>query len=112
MWGGHFSHFTIVTDASELAKHHKYFGRHYTPSIQWWGFDPTDCVSFQDLGGIKSPSFLVPYIKAYKSIIFSFLHHNSESSEHSNSHQTSDHPSHFQKIFKDPFKNFEDQFLL
>ena len=30
--GGHFSHFTIVSDASELAKRHKYFGRRYAPA--------------------------------------------------------------------------------
>ena len=102
--GGHFSHFTIVSDASELAKRHKYFGWHYALGIQRWGFDPTDRISLQDLGGIKSPSFLVPYIKAHKSIIFSFLHNSSESSEHSNiqTHQPLDHSSHFQKVFKDP----------
>ena len=112
--GGHFSHFTIASNASELAKCHKYFGRCYALGIQRWGFDPTDRVSLQDLDGIKSPSFSVPYIKAHKSIIFFFLHHNSESSEHSNiqTHQTLDHSSHFQKVFKDPLKNFEDQFLL
>ena len=114
MWGGHFSHFTIVSDASELAKCHKYFGRHYAPGIQQWGFDPMDRVSLQDLGRIKSLSFSVSYTKAHKSIIFSFLHHSSESSEHSNiqTHKPSDHSSHFQKVFKDPLKNFEDQFLL
>ena len=114
MWGGHFSHFTIVSDASELAKCHKYFGRHYAPGIQQWGFDPMDRVSLQDLGRIKSLSFSVSYTKAHKSIIFSFLHHSSESSEHSNIqiHQPSGHLSHFQKVFKDPLKNFEDQFLL
>ena len=63
---GHFSHFAIVSDASELAKRHKYFGWHYAPSIQWWGFDPTDRISLQDLGGIKSPSFSVSYIKAHE----------------------------------------------
>ena len=62
----------------------KYFGRRYASGIQRRDFDPTDRVSLQDLGGIKSPSFSVPYIKAHKSIIFSFLHHSSESSEHSN----------------------------
>ena len=62
----------------------KYFGRHYISGIQQRDFDPTDRISLQDLGGIKSPSFSVPYIKAHKSIIFSFLHHGSESSEHSN----------------------------
>ena len=73
-----------------------------------------DRVSLQDLGGIKSPSFSVPYIKTHKSIIFSFLHHNSEYLEYSNiqTHQTPDHSSHLQKVFKDPLKNFEDQFLL
>ena len=93
--GGHFSHFAIVSDASELAKRHKYFGRRYAPGIQRWGFDPTDHVSLQDLGGIKSPSFSVPYIKAHKSIIFYFLHHSSESSKHSNiqTHQPSNHSS-------------------
>ena len=92
----------------------KYFGRRYASGIQQRDFDPTDRVSLQDLGEIKSPSFSVPYIKAHKSIIFSFLHHSSESSEHSNiqTHQTSDHSSHFQKVFKDPLKNFENQFLL
>ena len=112
--GGHFIHFTIVPDVSELAKRHKYFGRCYAPGIQRWGFDLTDRVSLQALGGIKSPSFSVPYIKAYKTIIFTFLCHSSESSEHSNiqTHQPSDHSSHFQKVFKDPLKNFEDQFLL
>ena len=82
--GGHFSHFIIVSDASELAKRHKYFGRRYALGIQWWGFDPTDHVSLQDLGRIKSPSFSVPYIKAHKSIIFSFLRHSLESPDHSN----------------------------
>ena len=108
--GGHFIHFTIVLDASELAKRYKYFGRCYAPSIQRWGFDLTDRVSLQDLGEIKSPSFSIPYIKAHKGIIFSFLHHSSESSEHSNiqTHQPSDHSSHFQKVFKDPLKNFKD----
>ena len=62
----------------------KYFGRRYVSDIQQRDFDPTDRISFQDLGGIKSPSFSVSYIKAHKSIIFSFLHHSSESSEHSN----------------------------
>ena len=62
----------------------KYFGQHYVPGIQWRDFDQTDCISLQDLGEIKSPSFSVLYIKAHKSIIFSFLHHSSESSKHSN----------------------------
>ena len=31
--GGHFSHFTIVSDASKLVKRHKYFGRRYAPGI-------------------------------------------------------------------------------
>ena len=44
----------------------KYFGRRYTPGIQQWGFDPTDRISLQDLGGIKSPSFSVSYIKAHE----------------------------------------------
>ena len=100
--GGHFSHLTIVSDASKLVKRHKYFGRCYTPGIQRWGFNPTDRVSLQDLGGIKSPSFSVPYIKAHKSIILSFLHHSSEFSEHSNiqTHQPSDHSSPFKKSSK------------
>ena len=102
MGGGHFSHFTIVSNASELVKRHKYFGRRYAPSIQRWGFDPTNRVSLQDLGGIKSPSFSVPCIKAHKSIIFSFLHHSSESSEHSKiqTHQPSNHSSYFKKSSK------------
>ena len=92
----------------------KYFGRRDVSSIQRRDFDPTDRAFPQDLGGIKSPSFSVPYIKAHKSIIFSFLHYSSESLEHSNiqTHQTPDHSSHFHKAFKDPLKNFEDQFLL
>ena len=53
MWGGHFSHFTIIFDALELAKRHKYFGQRYAPGIQWWGFNPTDRVSLQDLGEYK-----------------------------------------------------------
>ena len=44
----------------------KYFGRRYAPGIQRWGFDPTVRISLQDLGRIKSPSFLVSYIKAHK----------------------------------------------
>ena len=102
--GGYFSHFTIASNASELAKCHKYFGRCYALGIQRWGFDPTDRISLQGLGGIKSPLFLVLYIKAHNSIIFSFLHNSSEFSEHSNiqTHQPSDHSSHFQKVFKDP----------
>ena len=44
----------------------KYFGRRYVPSIQRWGFDPTVQISLQDLGGIKSPSFSVSYIKAHE----------------------------------------------
>ena len=64
--GGHFSHFTIVSDASKLAKRHKYFGQLYASGIQRWGFDPTDHISLQDLGGIKSPSFSVSYIKAHE----------------------------------------------
>ena len=82
----------------------KYFGRRYAPSIRQWGFDPTDCISLQDLSGIKSPSFSVPHIKAHKSIIFSFLHYSSKSSKYSNiqTYQPSDHSSHFQKVFKDP----------
>ena len=112
--GGHLSHFTIDSDASELAKRHKYFGWCYAPGIQRWGFYPTNRVSLQDLGGIKSPSFSVPYIKTHKSIIFSFLHHSSESSEHSNiqTHKSSGHSSYFQKVFKDSLKNFKNQFLL
>ena len=62
----------------------KYFGRRYFSSIQQRDFDPTDRISLQDLGEIKSLSFSVPYIKAHKSIIFSFLHHSSKSSEYSN----------------------------
>ena len=42
----------------------KYFGRRYVPGIQRWGSDPTVQISLHDLGGIKSPSFLVSYIKA------------------------------------------------
>ena len=44
----------------------KYFGRRYTPGIQQWGFDLTVRISLQDLGGIKSPSFSVSYIKAHE----------------------------------------------
>ena len=81
----------------------KYFGRRYVFGIQRRDFDPTDRISLQDLGGIKSLSFSVPYIKAHKSIIFSFLHHSSESSEHSNiqthtKHQIIHHT--FKKISK------------
>ena len=42
----------------------KYFGRRYVPGIQRWDSDPTVRISLQDLGGIKSPSFSVFYIKA------------------------------------------------
>ena len=42
----------------------KYVGRRHVLGIQWWGFDPTVRISLQYLGGIKSPSFLVSYIKA------------------------------------------------
>ena len=42
----------------------KYFRQHYVPSIQRWGSDPTIRISLQDLGGIKSPSFSISYIKA------------------------------------------------
>ena len=44
----------------------KYFGRRYVPGIQRWGSDPTVWISFQDLGGIKSPSFSISYIKAHE----------------------------------------------
>ena len=44
----------------------KYFGRRYVLGIQRWGSDPTVRISLQDLGGIKSPSFSVSYIKAPK----------------------------------------------
>ena len=44
----------------------KYFGRCYVPSIQRWGFDPTVWIPLQDLGGIKSLSFSISYIKAHK----------------------------------------------
>ena len=51
----------------------KYFGRRYVPGIQQWGSDPTVWISLQDLGGIKSPSFAVSYIKApeYHFLLFS-----------------------------------------
>ena len=52
----------------------KYFGHRYDSGIQRKDFDLTDRISLQDLGRIKSPSFSVPYKKAHKSIIFSFLH--------------------------------------
>ena len=42
----------------------KYFGQRYVPGIQRWGSHPTIQISLQDLGGIKSPWFSVPYIKA------------------------------------------------
>ena len=42
----------------------KYVGRRHVLGIQWWGSDPTVRISLQYLGGIKSPSFLVSYIKA------------------------------------------------
>ena len=79
----------------------KYFGRCYVSGIQRRDFDPTDCISLQDLGGIKSPSFLVPYIKAHKSIIFFFLHHSLESSEHSNIQTHTKH-----QIIHHTFKKF------
>ena len=44
----------------------KYFGWRYVPGIQRWGFDPMGRISLQDLGGIKSPSFSVSYIKAHE----------------------------------------------
>ena len=65
-WGGHFSHFTIVYDASKLVKRHKYFGRRYAPGIQRWGFDLTIQICLQDLGEIKFPSFSVSYIKVHE----------------------------------------------
>ena len=88
----------------------KYFGQRYVSDIQQRDFDPTDRISFQDLGGIKSPSFSVSYIKAHKSIIFSFLHHSSESSEHSNiqthtKHQIIHHT--FKKTFQRSSQEFQ-----
>ena len=44
----------------------KYFGWRYALGIQRWGFDPTVRISLQDLGRIKSSSFLVSYIKAHE----------------------------------------------
>ena len=44
----------------------KYFGRRYAPGIQRWGFDLMVWISLQDLGGIKSPSFSVSYIKVHE----------------------------------------------
>ena len=44
----------------------KYFGWRYVPGIQRWGFDPMGRIALQDLGGIKSPSFSVSYIKAHE----------------------------------------------
>ena len=44
----------------------KYFERRYASGIQRWGFDPKVRISLQDLGGIKSPSFSVSYIKAHE----------------------------------------------
>ena len=62
---GHFSHLTVVFDALELARNViKYFGRRHVLGIQRWGSDLTVRISLQDLGEIKSPSFLVSYIKA------------------------------------------------
>ena len=112
--GCYFSHSLLFLTLWNSRNVIKYFGRCYASGIQRRDFDPTNRVSLQDLGRIKSPLFSVPSIKTHKSIILSFLHHSSKSSEHSNiqTHQTLDHLSHFQKVFKDPLKNFEDQFLL
>ena len=44
----------------------KYFGRRYALGIQRWGFDLMVQISLQYLGGIKSPSFSVSYIKAHE----------------------------------------------
>ena len=60
MWRGHSSHFTIVSDASELVRHHYVFW------VALYSWHPTVWISLQDLGRIKSPSFLVSYIKAHE----------------------------------------------
>ena len=65
----------------------KYFGRRYVPGIQQWGSDPTVWISLQDLGGIKSPSFAVSYIKApeYHFLLFSSQFIIFRASKHPNS---------------------------
>ena len=65
----------------------KYFGRHHAPGIQRWGFNPTVWIFLQYLGGIKSPSFSVSYIKApeHHFLLFSLQFIISRAFKHPNS---------------------------
>ena len=65
----------------------KYVGRRHVLGIQWWGSDPTVRISLQYLGGIKSPSFSVPYIKApeQRFLLFSLQFTILKAFKHSNS---------------------------
>ena len=63
---GHFSHFTIVSDASELAKRLYVFWAalcSWHPTVGFWSNGPDFSSRF---GWIKSPSFSVSYIKAHE----------------------------------------------
>ena len=95
--GGHFSHFTIVSDASKLVKRHKYFGRRYAPGIQRWGFDPTNRISLK--GSRVSFSLFFITAQSLQRIQISKL----------TNHQIIHHT--FKKSLN-ILKNFEDQFLL
>ena len=88
-------------------------GGGYVPSIQRWSFDPMVRISLQDLGGIKSPSFSVSYIKARE---YHFLLSSSQFIIF-RAFQTSKLTNHqiVRRIFKKfskILKNFEDQFPL
>ena len=101
MWKGHFRHLTVVSDASELAKR---FGWHYAPDIQRWGSNPMVRIFLQYLGGIKSPSFSVSYIKApeHNFLLFSSQFIIFRVSKHPNSSPIRSFIIFSKRDFKDP----------
>ena len=63
MWKGHFIISQLFLTLRNSRNVIKYFGRCYAPDIQRWGSNPTVRIFLQYLGGIKSLSFSVSYIK-------------------------------------------------
>ena len=82
----------------------KYFGRCYAPDIHRWGSNPTIRIFLQYLGGIKSPSFLVSYIKApeHHFLLFSSQFIIFRASKHPNSSPIKSFIIFSKRDFKDP----------
>ena len=92
----------------------KYFGLHYAPDIQRWGFNPTVQIFLHYLGGITSPLFSVSYIKApeHHFLLFSSQFIIFRASKHPNSSPTRSVIIFSKEEISTLLKDYKDQFAL